>query len=68
MTGQRWNASDILEADEGELENMRIPSGEGVILEPKTDARYVADLPLDEVGAKLATLIREIDAEDEDED
>ena len=47
---------------------MRIPSGEGVILEPKSDARYVADLPLDEVGAKLATLIRELDAEDEDED
>lgn len=68
LTGQRWSASDILEADEGELENMRIPSGEGVILEPKTDARYVADLSLDEVGAKLATLIREIDAEDEDED
>lgn len=68
LTGQRWSASDILEADEGELESMRIPSGEGVILEPKSDARYVADLPLDEVGAKLAALIREIDAEDEDED
>lgn len=59
LTGQRWTAADLAEADENELESMRIPSGEGVILDPAADAHYVADLPLDEVGEQLAALIRE---------
>lgn len=59
LTGQRWTAADLAEADEDELESMRIPSGEGVILDPAADAHYVADLPLDEVGEQLAALIRE---------
>lgn len=59
LTGQRWTAADLAEADEDELESMRIPSGEGVILDPAADAHYVADLPLNEVGEQLAALIRE---------
>lgn len=59
LTGQRWTAADLAEADEDELESMRIPSGEGVILDPVADAHYVADLPLDEVGEQLAALICE---------
>ena len=50
--------------DEGELESMRIPSGEGVTLDPVRDARAVASLAPDEVGGKLASLIREIESED----
>ncbi len=62
LTGQRWGADDIAEADEEELESMRIPSGEGVTLDPESDARFVSNLALDEVGADLAALIAEVDA------
>ena len=34
LTGQRWSVADLIETDEGELESMRIPSGEGVTLDP----------------------------------
>ena len=61
LTGQRWSADDIAEADEEELESMRIPSGEGVTLDPASDARYVSHLAPDEVGAELAALIADID-------
>ena len=64
LTGQRWSVADLLETDEGELESMRIPSGEGVTLDPVRDARAVASLAPDEVGGKLASLIREIESED----
>ena len=64
LTGQRWSVADLIETDEGELESMRIPSGEGVTLEPVRDARAVASLAPDEVGGKLASLIREIESED----
>ncbi len=57
LTGQRWSADDIAEADEGELESLRIPSGEGVTLDPKSDARFVSHLAPDEVGHDLAALI-----------
>ena len=57
-------ANDIAEADEDELEGMRVPSGEGVIMDPATDARYVAELPLDEVGSELKALIEKAQAED----
>lgn len=72
LTGQRWNALDIADADEEELESLRVPSGEGVVLEPAVDARYVASLPVDEIDPSLAELIRksgdEVDADlDEDE-
>ena len=63
-TGQRWRVADLIETDEGELESMRIPSGEGVTLDPVRDARAVASLAPDEVGGKLASLIREIESED----
>ena len=68
LTGQRLSAADIADADEDELESMRVPSGEGTILDPKADARYVAALAPDEVGAELAALIREAQAEDADEE
>lgn len=64
LTGQRWSVADLIETDEGELESMRIPSGEGVTLDPARDARAVASLAPDEVGGKLASLIREIESED----
>ena len=64
LTGQRWSVADLIETDEGELESMRIPSGEGVTLDPVRDARAVASLAPDEVGGKLASLIREIESED----
>ena len=67
LTGQRWSVADLIETDEGELESMRIPSGEGVTLDPVRDARAVASLAPDEVGGKLASLIREIESEDGDE-
>lgn len=69
LTGQRWTSSDLSEIDEDELESMRIPSGEGTILEPSVDARFVSALPLDEVGAELKALIEEVQAEEaEDEE
>ena len=64
LTGQRWSVADLIETDEGELESMRIPSGEGVTLDPVRDARAVASLAPDEVGGKLASLIREVESED----
>ena len=64
LTGQRWSVADLIETDEGELESMRIPSGEGVTLDPARDARAVASLAPDEVGGKLASLISEIESED----
>lgn len=71
LTGQRLTSSDIADADEDELEGMRVPSGEGVIMDPASDARYVAELPLDEVGSELKALIEQAqaeDAENEEED
>lgn len=59
LTGQRFNLADVAEADDEELEELRIPSGEGVILNPEVDARYVARLPLDEVNEDLAELIQQ---------
>ena len=64
LTGQRWSVADLIETDEGELESIRIPSGEGVTLDPVRDARAVASLAPDEVGGKLASLIREVESED----
>ena len=64
LTGQRWSVADLIETDEGELESMRIPSGEGVTLDPVRDARAVGSLAPDEVGGKLASLIREVESED----
>lgn len=40
--------------------SLRIPSGEGVTLDPESDARFVSHLALDEVGHDLATLIAEL--------
>lgn len=60
LTGQRWSMAEVADADADELESMRIPSGEGVILDPASDARYVSRLDLDEVDGKLADLIRDV--------
>lgn len=69
LTGQRWSVADIAEASKDELERMRVPSGEGVILKPVSDARYVSELDPAEVGEKLASLIEAAkNGEDDDED
>ena len=72
LTGQRWNTVDIAGFDDDELEALRVPSGEGVILKPEVDAAFVARIPLDEVTPALRTLIEnpvdEDDEDDEDED
>lgn len=71
LTGQRLTPSDIASVDDDELENMRVPSGEGVIMDPAVDAHYVSALPLDEVGEELKALIeaaQDDDADDEDDE
>ena len=59
LTGQRLCADDLADADEDELESMRVPAGEGVTLDPARDARYIAALAPDEVGEALASLIED---------
>ena len=44
---------------------MRIPSGEGVTLDPVSDARYVSHLAPDEVGSELASLIARVGTDGE---
>ncbi|OUP08663.1 PhoU domain-containing protein [Collinsella sp. An2] len=69
LTGQRWNSVDIAGFDEDELEALRVPSGEGVILRPEIDAAYVADIPVDEVTPELKALIENpVDEDDDDDD
>ncbi len=68
LTGQRWTANDIAAADEEELEGMRIPSGEGTIMDAAVDAQYVSDLPLDEVGEELKVLIEKAQADSDEDD
>ena len=68
LTGQRWTANDIADADEEELESMRIPAGEGSIMDAQTDAEYVLNLPLDEVGEELKKLIENVQNDTVDED
>ncbi|MDM8299702.1 phosphate signaling complex PhoU family protein [Collinsella tanakaei] len=68
LTGQRMSIADIAEIDEDELEALRIPSGEGVILQPLSDARCVADLPAEEISDDLRSLIARAQAGDDDED
>lgn len=67
LTGQRWTANDIADADEEELESMRIPAGEGSIMDAQTDAEYVSNLPLDEVGEELKKLIENVQNDTVDE-
>ena len=67
LTGQRLSISDIAEIDEDELESMRIPSGEDVILQPVSDARYVSNLPEYEITDGLKALIARAAAGDDDE-
>lgn len=68
LTGQRWNTVDIAGFDNDELEAMRVPSGEGVILRPELDAASVARLPLDEVSPALRSLIENPVEDDEDDE
>lgn len=64
LTGQRLSPDDLAEVDDDELERMRLPSGEGVTLDPARDAHYVAALAADEVGEGLVRLLA--DASDGD--
>ena len=50
-------AGDIARTDEDELESMRVPSGEGVIMRPAVDAHYVAKVPANEVSEGLRYLL-----------
>ena len=68
LTGQRMNAGDIARTDEDELESMRVPSGEGVIMRPAVDARYIAKVPVNEVSEGLRYLLDHLEDEDDDED
>ena len=68
LTGQRMNAGDIARTDEDELESMRVPSGEGVIMRPAVDARYVAKVPAHEVSEGLRYLLEHLEDEDDTED
>ena len=62
------NAGDIARADEDELESMRVPSGEGVIMRPAIDARYVARVPANELSEGLRFLLEHLEDEDDAED
>lgn len=68
LTGQRWSAADIAGIDEEELEGMRVPSGEGVILRPAADAACIARIPASELTQVVVTLIENPEDEDDDED
>ena len=68
LTGQRMTAGDIACTDEDELESMRVPSGEGVIIRPAVDARYVAKVPVSEVSEGLRYLLDHLEDEDDGED
>lgn len=54
--------------DEDELESMRVPSGEGVIMRPAVDAHYVAKVPANEVSEGLRYLLDHLEDEDDGED
>ena len=54
--------------DEDELESMRVPSGEGVIMRPAVDARYVAKVSANEVSEGLRYLLDHLEDEDDGED
>ena len=68
LTGQRMTAGDIACTDEDELESMRVPTGEGVIMRPAVDARYVAKVPVNEVSEGLRYLLDHLEDEDDGED
>ena len=68
LTGQRMTAGDIARTDEDELESMRVPSGEGVIMRPAVDAHYVAKVPANEVSEGLRYLLEHLEDEDDTED
>ena len=68
LTGQRMTAGDIARTDEDELESMRVPSGEGVIMRPAVDAHYVAKVPANEVSEGLRYLLDHLEDEDDGED
>ena len=68
LTGQRMTAGDIARTDEDELESMRVPSGEGVIMRPAVDAHYVAKVPANEVSEGLRYLLDHLEDEDDAED
>lgn len=68
LTGQRMTAGDIARTDEDELESMRVPSGEGVIMRPAVDASYVAKVPANELSEGLRYLLEHLEDEDDGED
>ena len=68
LTGQRMTAGDIARTDEDELESMRVPSGEGVIMRPAVDAHFVAKVPANELNESLRYLLEHLEDEDDAED
>ncbi len=57
LTGRRYSPADLLDLGDDELEAARVPSGEGVIMEPEVDAAFVSQVPTDEVAPELAEQI-----------
>ena len=57
LTGRRYSPADLLDHGDDELEAARVPSGEGVIMEPEVDAAFVSQVPTDEVAPELAEQI-----------
>ena len=68
LTGQRWSAADIAGIDEEELEGMRVPSGEGIILRPAADASCIAAIPADELTPEVVALVGQPDEDDDEDD
>ena len=63
LTGQRWTSSELSDLDDAD--EVRIPSGEGRLLDTKSDALYIAAVPSEELDDKLAELVDEIDVDNE---
>ncbi len=69
LTGRRYTPTDLTELDDEELEAARVPSGEGVIMEPEVDAAFVANMPKDELPPEFAEQVAHAGAsEDADGD
>ena len=62
-TFNRMDTGDFMD-----VESMRVPSGEGVIMRPAVDARYVAKVPVNEVSEGLRYLLDHLEDEDDGED
>ena len=63
LTGQRWTPSELSDLDD--FEEVRIPSGEGRLLNSEKDAAFVAAVPSQELDDKLAEIVDNIDTDEE---